>query len=328
MHVAKKYSLKEFLAWTRRDIYLLIVLAAIPTILYEVFDLKWIALPWVVVALVGTAAAFIVGFKNTQTYNRLWEARMIWGAITNGSRTWGIMARDLVKHDHHASGQLFYRHFAWLTALRYQLRKPQGWENQQDASFKEYKSFYSVPEWETELADELGKYLSAEELEYVLSKKNRATQLISLQSRQLRALKDAGQLGEYEFVALEARLADFYDQQGKCERIKNFPYPSQFSSIANYFVWLLAIVLPFGLVDEFSRLGDDLAWLNIPFSVILTWLFTSMDKVGEATQNPFEGGANDIPMAQMSRGIEIDLREMLDETQIPEGVAAVNNILM
>lgn len=248
-------------------------------------------------ALIGTAAAFIVGFKNTQTYNRLWEARTIWGAITNGSRTWGIMARDFVQSDRKATQQLYYRHFAWLTALRFQLRKAQSWENQEEASFKEYKNFYPVPEWETELSVELGRYLSEGELNYVLSKKNRAIQLLSLQSIQLRELRAQGEISEFEHMTLEGRLVDFYDQQGKSERIKNFPYPSQFSSIANYFVWLLAIVLPFGLVNEFGKMGDTLVWLNIPFSVILTWLFTSMDKVGEATQNPFEGGANDIPMA-------------------------------
>lgn len=64
MHTGSHYKISEFLLWTRRDIYVLIILASIPTILFQVFDLKWIALPWVPVALVGTAAAFVVGFKK------------------------------------------------------------------------------------------------------------------------------------------------------------------------------------------------------------------------------------------------------------------------
>lgn len=99
MHIGSHYRLSEFLFWTRRDIYVLLLLAVIPTVLYQTLGLKWIALPWVPVALVGTATAFIIGFKNTQTYNRLWEARQIWGAIVNASRAWGMLARDLVADD-------------------------------------------------------------------------------------------------------------------------------------------------------------------------------------------------------------------------------------
>jgi len=82
------------------------------------------------------------------------------------------------------------------------------------------------------------------------------------------------------------------------------------------------------MLNEFQKLGQQFVWLTIPFSVIVSWVFTSMDKVGEATENPYEGGANDIPMAAMSRTIEIDLRDMLDEKELPEPIAAINNILM
>ena len=181
MHTGKHYRLTEFLFWTRRDIYVLTVLAIIPTVLYQVFDCKWIAVPWVPIALVGTAAAFIAGFKNTQSYNRLWEARQIWGAIVNSSRSWGIMTRDFVKSERRDHEILIYRHCAWLTALRFQLRKPQYWETQNEPYNKEYRNFYKVPEWDNKIEDELTKYLTADEQQYILSKKNRATQIISLQ---------------------------------------------------------------------------------------------------------------------------------------------------
>jgi len=328
MHTGRNYNLKEYLIWTRREIYLCIVLASFPTTLYQVFHITWIAIPWAAVALVGTAAAFIVGFKNTQTYNRLWEARKIWGAIVNGSRTWGIMTKDFIKTDSIIHQQLIYRHFAWLTALRYQLRKPQSWENQNKAYNEEYRTNYSVPEWEGSVEEELKNYLSDEELLYILSKKNRAAQIICLQSKQLRQLKAQNKIDPFEYVELEKRLADLYDQQGKCERIKNFPYPRQFSTITLFFVWLLVIILPLGLVTEFNKLGEHMVWLNIPFSIIISWIFISMDKTGESTENPFEGGPDDIPITAMSRGIEIDLRDMLDEAVLPQPITPVNNILM
>jgi len=94
MHSGKSYKFSEFLLWTRRNIYWLLLIGILPVVLYELAGLKWLAIPWTVVALLGTATAFIVGFKNTQTYNRTWEARQIWGAILNSSRAWGSMSRD------------------------------------------------------------------------------------------------------------------------------------------------------------------------------------------------------------------------------------------
>ena len=192
----------------------------------------------------------------------------------------------------------------------------------------EYRNYYKVPEWDGKLEDELKKYLSEEELQYVISKKNRATQLIALQSKHLKLLKAGGKLDHYEYVEMERRLADLFDHQGRCVRIKNFPYPRQFASINLFFVRLLVLMLPFGMLNEFEKLGDVYVWLTIPFSVIVSWVFTSMEKVGEATENPFEGGANDIPMAALCRTIEIDLRDMLNESSIPEPLTPVNNILM
>lgn len=119
MYIGSHYKIVEFLRWTRRDIYFLLVLATIPTVLYKVLGFTWIAIPWVPVSLVGTAAAFIVGFKNTQTYNRLWEARQIWGSIVNTSRAWGIMCRDFVKADHSVKQALINRH-SLRNALQHQ----------------------------------------------------------------------------------------------------------------------------------------------------------------------------------------------------------------
>ncbi|MGN6490899.1 MAG: bestrophin family protein [Agriterribacter sp.] len=333
MHAGRRYTLQEFLYWTRRDIYIILIFSAIPTILFQFFGWKWLALPWVPIALVGTAAAFIVGFRNTQTYNRLWEARQIWGAIVNSSRSWGMLVKDFVKkengepHDYHK--ELIYRHIAWLTALRFQLRESRMWENVKGKpSNEEYLRLYKVDEWNTKLEDALAPFLSPEELQYILSKKNRATHIIALQSAQLKALREKGLIDPLNYVEMENLLVNLYDQQGKCERIKNFPYPRQFATINQMFIRCFASLIPFGMLNEFQKLGDWMVWLTIPFSTIVAWIFMAMEKVGESTENPFEGSANDVPISAMSRTIEIDLREMLDETNLPPALQPVNNILM
>ena len=306
-----------------------------PVVAYEVLGLSFIAIPWSVVALLGTATAFIVGFKNTQTYSRTWEARQIWGAILNGSRAWGAICRDFT-NDHDKTRELVYRHFAWLTALRYQMRDARAWENAGKAYNEEYKAFYTIPEKTASLEDELKKYLPEAELAYILTTKNRAAQLMSLQSQTVKALSEAGQLSDLRFVEMQRAIRDFFDQQGRSERIKNFPYPRQFASINAFFIRLFCLLLPFGMLREFDKLNDGIAgfmkghmvWLVIPFSVLISWVYTSLEQVGESTENPFEGSANDVPISQMSRTIEIDLREMLGETDLPPALQPVNNIVL
>lgn len=338
MHVGRHYTLREILYWTRRDIYFLLFLGTIPTVLYEVFDVK-LTIPWLPIALIGTAVAFIVGFKNNATYGRLWEARQIWGAIVNASRSWGILVKDFVttkNANHEISDEalkkihrrLIYRHMSWLTALRFQLREARAWENMSRSYNAEYRSHYSIPELESKLEAELAKFLPNDELKYVLSKKNRATQIITLQSNDLRTLAEAGLIDNFRHIEMENMLVNLYDQQGKCERIKNFPYPRQFATLNLYFVCLFTLLVPFGMLQEFDKLGDHYIWLTIPFTVLVCWVFLTMEKIGEVTENPFEGSPNDVPMASLSRTIEIDLREMLDEKDLPAPIAAVNNILM
>jgi len=71
-----------------------------------------------------------------------------------------------------------------------------------------------------------------------------------------------------------------------------------------------------------------MGWFVIPFSVLISWVYTSLDQVGESTENPFEGSPNDVPISQMSRTVEIDIREMLGETDLPPVLQPKNNIIL
>jgi len=163
---------------------------------------------------------------------------------------------------------------------------------------------------------------------YILGKKNRATQVISLQSKQLKLLHDTGFASTLQLIELENLLKEHYDHQGKGDRIKNFPYPRQFATIKLFFIRLFFFMVPFGMLKEFEKLGNHAVWLTNPFSVIVSWVFTSLQHIGRSTENPLEGGANDIPISAMSRTIEIDLRDMLDEKDRPLPLQPQNNILM
>ncbi|MEZ5355273.1 MAG: bestrophin family ion channel [Bryobacteraceae bacterium] len=327
MHSGRHYSLREVIAWTRRETAVFLLVAAVPTALYALADCRWLTLSWPPIAIVGGAVAFITGFKNNASYGRLWEARQVWGAIVNSSRTFAVLVHDFIP-DNSARQRIYYRHLAWLTALRYQLRQPRSWENMRLAHNREYRRKYSVDEWDGSMEAELTPLLDAAEHSYVLARTNRAAHLIHLQSGDLRRNAEPGLQGEIRHVELERALASLLEAQGKCERIKNFPYPRQYATLNLFFIWLFIVLVPLGLLPEFQKAGDPFVWLTIPVSVMIAWVFHTMDKIGESSENPFEGGPNDVPITSMSRAIEIDLREMLGEKNIPPPIQPLNNILM
>jgi len=130
-------------------------------------------------------------------------------------------------------------------------------------------------------------------------------------------------------VQLGELLTALYDQQGACERIKSYPFPRQYAHFSETFVWILITVLPFGLIGELAKYGgDSWVWLAIPMSVVISWLFYVMELIGDRSENPFENGVNDIPMSAICRTIEIDLREILKEKEIPPRLQPINNIIM
>ena len=196
--------------------------------------------------------------------------------------------------------------------------------------------YYSIPELQTPLETELAKFLPDAELVQILSTRSKATQILGHQSKAIKGLLASQVIVVSHFVDMHKSIKDLLSQQGRCERIKDFPYPRQFASINSFFIKLFCLLLPFGLLREFDRLNESvegvfkghMVWLVIPFSVLISWMYTSLGRVGESTESPFEGNANDISISQMCRTAEIDLREMLGETDLPSPLEPTNNIVL
>ncbi|UTW61588.1 hypothetical protein KFE98_16450 [bacterium SCSIO 12741] len=353
MYTKTRYSVKDMIRWTRLDLFTFFLIAFIPTVLYDTCGLTWLYLPWLPIAMIGTAVAFIIGFQNKVTYDRIWEARKIWGGIVNVSRTWGALVKDTVTGEHASQpvddvrlkqevSTLIHRHIAWMAALRHSMRSPKSWEVfLSHKTNREWAKMMHIPEREHTLEEDLKPLLSEEEFTYVLSKTNKATALLAMQSKHLRKLKEEKLIWEFAFLDLEGLIKDLYDLQGKSERIKNFPYPRQYATLNSFFVWILVFFLPFGVIPEFAKVGEQIAlnfprigdyfvWAAVPFSMIVSWVFHTMERIGKTGENPFEGSANDVPISTIARGIEIDLREMIDEDpeQIPKPYPLVHHTQM
>jgi putative membrane protein len=121
-------------------------------------------------------------------------------------------------------------------------------------------------------------------------------------------------------IELQRLITEMYNEQGRTERIKNFPLPRQYATSSAIFIIIFSWMLPFGMLQEFEKLGDELIWLLLPFNMVVSWVFSLMEYTGDYSENPFEGLINDVPIQTIARNIEIDLRDMLNEQELPDRI--------
>lgn len=320
------------------------ILMGLIGILYY-FKIITINVPWLPVSVIGTAVAFYVGFKNNQAYDRMWEARKIWGGIINDSRAWGMMVDAYIsnlfttdkkteKEIYEIKRRLIYRHIAWTYAHRSQLLVSTPWEESNPNLSKSKDIDYQKKKFGIGLVDdeitrtELKLFLPKDEHDRLIAHVNTATQIINEQSRDLAKLREQDLLDDFRHVEMEQLLRTFFELQGKNERIKKFPLPRQYAHMSRIFVGIFVLLIPFSMIPELAKLGDWAFWISIPLSALIGWVYVMMEIVGDYTANPFQGLIYDIPMMSLCRVIEIDLREMLRETDLPPAIKAKNGVLM
>ncbi len=339
MIVRKTMSLRDIFNFAGHHLWWLILHMLVVSFLYKEAEWHWISIPWLPVSLIGTAVAFYVGFKNNQSYDRVWEARKIWGAIVNSSRSWGVMVNAFVRSNtlteteiKSIKTRLIYRHIAWLYILREQLLVPTQWEHVNlrwmfGEVARRRREKYGVGRFTDYLNEQQKKNYFSSEHEWA-GAANKATQIINLQSLDLAELEEADVLHMRRQLDMQKVLSEFYEHQGRAERIKKFPLPRQYANLSFIFNCIFIFLLPLGLVAAFDQLGDGGVWLMIPFGTVVSWIYVVMELIGDYSENPFEGLGTDIPMLSICRTIEIDLLQMLGETDVPGPVQPVGDVLM
>ncbi len=253
-------------------------------------------IPVIVPTVLGTAIAFFIGFNNNQAYDRWWEARRVWGAIVNDSRSW---ARDILMYvDDKPSKEEIYklkkdfieRHIGFLYLLKSNLRSID------DNTYK--------------------KYISASELEIINKHSNKPNAVLQLQSQHLKDIYSAGLIDGYRFLQLDNLLVKFTDSMGMSERIKNTVFPSTYNYLTKLFIWLFVIAIELVTVQSMGVWSIFISWL-------IGFVFVSTQINGMRLVNPFENTSASIPLNQITRTIEINLLQMLGETDVPEPVQPV-----
>lgn len=345
MIISRNIGVAKIMKWSGHHFVWLTAFVGSIAMLYQ-YQIIAITIPWLPVSVIGTAVAFYVGFKNSQAYDRMWEARKIWGGIINDSRTWGMMVDGFITNQFITQNKLsadeiiqikkrlIYRHIAWLYAHRSQLLVPTSWEHVSQRGHVGRAAEYYQKEFGLGLIDdevtriELKSFLPQEEYDRLVNSVNTATQIINEQSRELTSLRAKDVIEDFRHMEMVGVLRSFYEYQGKNERIKKFPLPRQYANMSRYFVGFFILLFPFSMIPELMKIGDSGLWISILISVLIGWVYIMMEIVGDYTENPFQGMANDIPMLSICRTIEIDLKQMLGETDLPPAIKAKDDILM
>jgi ion channel-forming bestrophin family protein len=310
-------------------------------VLYAYAGLWFLRVPFLPIATVGTAVAFYVGFKNNAAYERFWEGRKIWGGIVNASRSWATAVVSYIDVGNEGPEaqemrrELVYRHLAWVNALRLQLRRTSRFHHKPAPSTRrrlERHAEHMRNDWDHELRP----FLAEDELAETSAKANAATHLLVRQGTCIAGLVKAERLDLFHQIAMMELVTELYALQGQCERIKNTPFPRQYAEFSRVFTLVFTFLIPFGLLDVFAdHLDASMTTLQtltpvLPMffsSWLISWVFTTMEGIGDASEDPFERSMNDVPMNALSRTIEIDLRQMLGETEVPGKEEVIDDIL-
>ena len=227
------------------------------------------SLPIAPLGTIGVAVAFYVGFKNSQAYDRFWEARKIWGGIVNVSRAWANQVISFVSSHHSTEPvdehfvkqihrSMIYRQIAWVNVLRFQLRRKTPWAFVPKRNARKYMQETDIEAMKTQITE----LLADDERQIICSQANAATQLLRWQSEELKRVVEKDRLTEeFRLMGMMELITDMYALQGKCERIKNTPFPRQYAHFSGVFVLIFIALLPFGNRRRvgWSRDSDDLA---------------------------------------------------------------------
>jgi len=249
-------------------------------------------IPVIIPSLLGTAIAFFIGFNNNQAYDRWWEGRKIWGALVNDSRSFSRSLLTYTSDADTTAVRMIHRHIAFLYVLKASLR------NATD--------------------ENVSKYLSEEDVEEISHHTNMHNALLTIQARDLQTLYQADKIDGFKFMDINGMIVRFTDSMGMSERIKNTVFPTTYTYLTKVFIWLFVVSFTLVISQSAGVYAIFLGWL-------IGFVFVSTQINGMSLVDPFLNNSSGVPLNQITRTIEINLLQMLNETEIPEPIKAIND---
>lgn len=273
-----RLSVWDFIKTIKSDLIAIVIFSTvIGYIAVQHYFIK-LVIPLGLVGIVGTAISLLLAFRTGQSYDRWWEARIVWGAIVNDSRTLVRQLKEFLPGECADDIRQFAeRQIIWNYALSESLRKLP----------------FSV---------KVQEYIER----YEITDSNIPNALLLLHGMHLKRLSDEGKLSEFRQVQLDATLSRFCDSMGRCERIKNTVFPTSYSALIHLLIYLFTLFLPFSLDDHYPLI-KALLTAGIPI------IFISIERTAILMQDPFENQPLDTPMTNISQNIEFVLKQQLGD---------------
>lgn len=269
------------------EITLLTLYSAAVYIAHTYFNFSNISIPLAIPGILGTIISLLLAFRSNQAYDRWWEARTLWGAIVNDSRSFARQVLTFIDNTYldddkkQIKHRMIKRQIAWNYSLSSHLRGQNAHQC-------------------------LNKLVSAEEREAIAKAKHVPLALMEQQGNDLRLLMRMNWINDYQQVAMDETLTRFSNAMGGCERIKNTVFPVTYSFYIHLVVLLFVLILPFGLIEHVGV-------FQVPLVVAISSSFFLIEKMAIHLQDPFENKPTDTPTTSISRKIDHDLRQMLDD---------------
>ncbi|RFS20467.1 hypothetical protein DVR12_18015 [Chitinophaga silvatica] len=287
MLLKKNIPLKYVFGKIKVEMLLVTIYTLAINLLYYRYDFTSLVIPLAVPMVLGTVLSLLLAFRSNQAYDRWWEARTIWGAIVNDSRSLTRQILCLMDSTYQSEEltefqeRMVKRQAAWCYSLGQSLRK-------------------------TDPLKGLERLLSRRELNYVMRYDNVPAALLLLHGKDLKFALEQGWINQYQQVEIDKTLSRLCDAMGKCERIKNTVFPATYSLYTHFTLIFFILLLPFALIDV-------LGFMEIPIVVAIASSFLLIEKMGINLQDPFENKPTDTPVTTIARNIEKDLRQQLHE---------------
>ncbi|WP_117149924.1 bestrophin family protein [Pseudomonas coronafaciens] len=97
--ISKVRFLGKTIGYVGWSLFWLLIWDVIVTVDFMLFFDRKINLPSLPLTLLGSALVVLTSFRNSSAYNRWWEARTLWGAMVNSSRSFARQVLTLVEDD-------------------------------------------------------------------------------------------------------------------------------------------------------------------------------------------------------------------------------------
>ena len=296
MLIKEDWTLLQILRKTwKLDLYIIIVCTLACVVNLRLIQ-QHFYLPALVPTVLGTAVAFFIGFTNNQAYDRWWEARTIWGALVNDSRSF---ARSLICYaDRSKTGagvlveRMIYRQIGFVYALNTGLRRNSSTDHK--------------------------RFIYAEDVKKVEGCTNIPNALLTLHAKDLENLQILGAIDGFRFLNLDQLVVKLCDSMGGAERIKSTVFPTSY-------IYFTKVSIYFFIVLNTIVLSDLVGYWAIPFGWIIGFVFFASYNNGLGIMNPFENHHTDTPMNAICRTIEINLLQEMGKTSIPEPLKPIND---